>query len=171
MRPLSTALVAAALLAVSACGVDVSQSDDVDLQTDTIRAGLAALYAGADDSVEAQSECFADELTDRLAPDELLAAGLVQDDGEVPQSAPVLEVDVAGTWVDAAGACEPYVDVSARAAAARQPGLDVAAYAVCLGEALTPGRIREALVATLTGRYSSDPAARELSAAEVGCAG
>ena len=172
MRPVLAVVVAVVLVALGGCGMDVSQNDDVDLSETTVSAGLATLYAGDDTSavVLDESSCFASALLERLPLDRLVEAGLVRDDGQVAASAPVLDVDTAGAWVDAAASCIPYVEVSARAAAERLPGLDEAAYAVCVGGALAPARLHEALVATLTGAYSTDPAAQDLTAAEATCA-
>ena len=172
MRPVLVGVAAVALVALSGCGMDVLQNDDVDPQADTVRAGLATLYADHDTSaaVVAESTCFADALLDRLSLDQLVAAGLVEDDGQVTAAAPVLDVDVAGAWVDAADSCVPYAEVSARAAAVGSPGLDEAAYVACLEDAVAPDRVREALVATLSGDYSSDPAVADLTAAEARCA-
>lgn len=174
MRPLPALVVACAtVLALGACDVDVSQSDDREPVPADVRAGLAALWADGDTDPEVVAEggCFAEALTDRLTLDELVDAGLVRDDGEVTDAAPMLTVDVAGAWVDALDACTSYAEVAARTLAGRSAGLDEAAYAGCLGAALPPARVREALVATLTGRYATDPAAAELDAAARTCAG
>jgi hypothetical protein len=174
VRPV-LALVAAAAAAVTltACGADVSQNDDRDPVPAEVRAGLATLYAGDDPGPDVAREgaCFAGALTDRLTPDELVEAGLVGDDGRVVAAAPMLTVDVAGAWVDAIDACTTYADVAARTLAARFDGrLDETSYAVCLGASVPPDRVRAALVATLTGRYGTDPAVAELDAAVGDCA-
>ncbi|WP_148615282.1 hypothetical protein [Nocardioides rubriscoriae] len=174
MRPLP-ALVAAAVtvLGLGACDVDVSQDDDRAPVPAEVRAGLATLYAAGDTSpaVVAEAGCFADALTGRLTPAELVEAGIVGDDGRVVDAVPTLTVDVAGAWVDALDSCTPYVEVAARTLAARFDGrLDEASYAVCLGSTVAPDRVRAALVATLTGRYGTDPAVAELEAASGDCA-
>ncbi len=185
VRPLPALVAACAtVLALGACDVDVSQSDDREAVPADVRAGLAALWSAGDTDpgVVAEGGCFADVLTDRLSLDELVEAGLVRDDGEVVDAAPMLTVDVAGAWVDALDACTSYAEVAARTLAGRSAGLDgglggglgggldEAAYARCLGAAVPPARVREALVATLTGRYGTDPAAAELDAAAQDCA-
>ncbi|WP_139980034.1 hypothetical protein [Nocardioides litoris] len=173
---LSHAVPLAALLGallLGACDADIEQDDDVEPDRATVRTGLAALYAGADAGPEegAAADCFADALLDRLSVDQLVEAELVQDDGTVPPSAPQLDVDTAGAWVDASESCTPYVETSARALAAQSKGkVDTAAYTACLTEAITPERLREALVATLVGDFSSDPAVAELSTAQAECA-
>jgi hypothetical protein len=168
-------LLAACLLLVCGCDPNViEQNDDVEPETGTVREGLVALYAGPDPTYQATTEgqCFADALLERVSLDELVTIGVVGDDGRVPPMAPMLTRDVAEAWVDAAGSCASYAAVSARALAARTSGLrvDEDAYADCLTAAIPPERAREALVATLTGDWSGDPAAEELRDAEAGCA-
>jgi hypothetical protein len=173
VRPVLALLAAAAAtFALTACDADVSQSDDREPVPDRVRTGLAALYAGPSPSAEvaAEGECFADALDERLTLDQLVDAGLVRDDGEATEVAPMLDVDVADAWVDAMGACTTYVDVATRTALADDPGLAPTAYADCLTGAVPDGRVREALVATLTGRFGTDPAAVELAAAQERCA-
>jgi len=139
---------------------------------DTVREGLAVLYAGDAPTPEvlAEGECFAAALTDRLTLDELVDAELVQDDGQVVASAPVLDADVAGAWVDSVESCAPFVEVSTRALATQSKGrLDETSYAACLEDALDPAQVRAALVATLTGRFDT-PDVQALSAAQADCA-
>ena len=159
------------------CGCDpnvIEQNDDVEPETGTVREGLVALYAGPDPTYRATTEgqCFADALLERVSLDELVTIGVVGDDGRVPPMAPMLTRDVADAWVDAAGSCASYAVVAARALAARTTGMriDEEAYADCLTAAIPSDRAREALVAALTGAWSSDPAAAQLREAEAGCA-
>ena len=173
MRPVLALLTAAATtLALTACNADVSQSDDRDPAPDRVRAGLASLYAGPSPSADvlAEGECFAAALLDRVSLDELVDAGLVRDDGEAAEVTPMLDVDVADAWVDAMGSCTSYAEVAARVAVARDPALDQATVASCLDDAVDADRVRQALVATLTGRFGTDPAAAELEAAQGTCA-
>lgn len=170
MRPV-LALLAALLL--GGCGFEVSQDDDVDPDAATVRTGLAALWSGPDAAPEvvAEGECFADALTERLSLDELVEAGIVEDDGTVGPDTPMLDVDTAGAWVDAAAACTPYAEIAGRTLAARFEGrLDADAYAACLDASLPADRVREALVATLSGGFATDPAVAELQAAVTPCA-
>lgn len=174
MRPV-LALLAAATGAVllSGCGFEISQDDDVEPDAGTVRAGLAALWSGPDASPEltAEGECFADALTGRMSLDELVSAGVVGDDGTVGPDVPMLDVDTAGAWVDAAAACTPYAEIAGRTLAARFEGrLDADAYAACLDASVPADRLREALVASLSGGYATDPAAADLQAAVTPCA-
>jgi hypothetical protein len=172
VRLLLVPLVAIAALLLG-CDADVDQDDDVEPVPDAVRTGLAALYAGDDPTpdVTAESECFADGLLERRTLDELVDAGLVDDDGTVPPVAPILDVDTAEAWVDAADACTPYAEVSARALTAQSKGrLDGETYLACFTAEIAPERVREALVATLTGAFSSSPAVQDLSTAQATCA-
>ncbi|MEO9324014.1 hypothetical protein ABFT23_11020 [Nocardioides sp. C4-1] len=172
MRALLVPFVAVALMALAACDDDtLQQNDDAPPERSIVEPGLARLYAGglSGADVEAESACFATGLLDALTLDDLVDAGVVGDDGVVVETAPMLTVDVATAWVDAAGACAPYPEVAARAEALRTPGLDEAGFARCLDAAVEPARVHEALVASLSGRFDTDPAAAELTAAQESC--
>jgi hypothetical protein len=174
VRPVLAVLAASAgVLLLGGCGFDVSQDDDVEPDAGTVRSGLAVLWSGPDPSGEvvAEGKCFADALMDRLSVDELVGAGIVQDNGRVAVAVPKLTVDVASAWVDAAGSCTPYAEVAGRVLASRFEGrLDGASYAACLDGTVSVDRVRAALVASLSGGYGSDPAVPELEAAGVTCA-
>lgn len=172
MRPVLAALAVLPLL-LGGCGFDVSQDDDVEPSMGTVRSGLAELWSGpgASGEVVAEGECFAGALMERLSLDELVEAGIVQDDGSVAVAVPMLTVDAASAWVDAAGSCTPYAEVAGRVLAERFEGrLDGSGYAVCLEGTVGADGLRSALVASLSGDYGSDPAVRELEAAGVTCA-
>lgn len=173
MRAHLVPLCAVAVLAFSACDNDtIQQNDDVAPERSVVEPGLARLYAGGltGADVEAEGACFAGGLLDVLGLDDLVEAGIVGDDGVVVESAPMLTVDVATAWVDAAEACAPYPEVAARAAAASTPGLDRAAFADCLANSIEPSRVRSALIASLAGRFDTDPAVDDLTVAQESCA-
>ncbi|QCW52194.1 hypothetical protein FE634_20395 [Nocardioides dongxiaopingii] len=166
--PALAALTGLATLVLGGCDADLNQTDDHDAQPDVVRAGLVDLYAGdatdpAPADVLAEGGCFADALLDAVSLDELVAAEVVDDKGQVVETLPVLDVDVAGAWVDAFTGCVDY-----RVAAARGAGLagdlDAAAFLRCLDAAVPPGDVPAALVDTLTGRSDSAAATALLDA-------
>jgi hypothetical protein len=145
LAPLAAPLAAAvAVLALGGCDADFSQNDDVSPRVVTAHAGIALLYAGPapTSQVLGEGECFATELLDRLTLDQLVDAEIVRDDGTVAVSPPMLDVDVAGAWVDAAGSCTPYAEVAARSAAEQAPSLDETARTSDPGSHGGPGGVR-----------------------------
>ena len=80
------------------------------------------------------------------------------DDGGAVEQLPPLPDDLAELAADATLACVDVVESSTRAVTSVRKGdLDPKAYADCLAEAVPPEEQREALVATMAGRYD-DPA-------------
>lgn len=137
-----------------------------------MREGLATAFAGGNPRPRdlAAGHCFADRLLETTTPEQLREGGLVADDGAGVRRLPPLPDDLAGTAADAQLECVDVAEASARAlTSVRKGDLDPAAYGVCLVAAVPPEARREALVATLTGRYD-DPAAARLASAQVDCA-
>ena len=125
---------------LTGCKADFAQNDDVEPQEADVRAGLVELYTLDDETpdVVAEGGCFADALLARLSLDELVQAGVVEDDGSVTVAIPMLDVDVAESWVDAQAACVDYVVPSTRALVDHGAvGLDETAYAACFEAALS----------------------------------
>ncbi len=138
-----------------------------------VRDGLARAFAGSDPTLRQQrdSACFARELVDRADPEQLREGGLVAEDGTAVRRLPPLPEDLAELAADAQLACVDLVEASTRAlTSVRKGDLDATAYADCLVEAVPPDAQREALVATLAGRYDDDAVTR-LADAQVSCAG
>ena len=137
-----------------------------------VRDALAAAYAGDRSSPEERAEaaCFAEELVERADVATLQAAGLLDQDGTVPDPLPVLDEEVAGAWVDAQEACADFVEVSTRALTAQSKGrLDAEAYAACLRAELTAEQLREAQVQALSGQMAG-PEVAALTQAQGTCA-
>lgn len=134
--------------------------------------GLAELYAGdhAQPSDRRTGQCFAEALLERTDVEALRAGGVLDDSGAVVRQLPVLEPALAEAWVEAQFECVDYVEESTRAQAAQsRGGIDRAAYAGCLRDAITTAQVKAAVRATLTGAWDA-PAVRRLSAAQAGCA-
>ncbi len=161
--------VVVALTALTGCDTDVSQDDDRDPTADVVREGLVGLYAGdaTGPDVEGEAGCFADALLDRVTPEDLVVAEVVEDKGRVADAVPMLDVDLAGAWADAVLGCADYGALAARQAQ-RTAEVDPAAYAACVDAAVPEPTVREALVADLTGTYDSRPVTL-LSEAERRC--
>ncbi|WP_432478095.1 hypothetical protein [Nocardioides sp. GXQ0305] len=137
-----------------------------------VRAGLAAAFAGSDPTPRetAAGECFAEELLASATPEQLQEGGLVADDGGAVQELPTLPEELAGLAADATLACIDVVEASTQAVTSVRKGdLDPRAYADCLLEAVPPKAQRDALVATMAGRYD-DPAVTRLGNAQADCA-
>jgi hypothetical protein len=164
---------AAALLLTACSGDEPSDEEGAGPDRTVVEEGLAALFAG-DHASERDGEsgaCFAEELVDRAGVERLTEAGVLADDGRVVEALPTFDEETAGLWVDAQLACVDYVEESTEALAAQTKGeLDREVYAACLRDAITDGAIREAMVATLMGRFDA-PAVTTLSDAQVGCRG
>lgn len=163
-------LLLAACGLLTSCGMDVSQSDDREPQADAVRDGLAALWAGTSPEPEALEEgrCFAAALTERVPLDDLVEAGVVADDGTVAETVPMLTLDVADAWVDALADCTTYAVTAARGAGLSDPDA-VDALVTCLDAAVPVDQQRRGLIATLTGRFGTNPDARRLATAQDGC--
>lgn len=137
-----------------------------------VRAGLASAFAGTNPTgrEEAAGDCFADELMATATPAQLEEGGLVAEDGGAVEQLPPLPDDLAELAADATLACVDVVESSTRAVTSVRKGdLDPKAYADCLAEAVPPEEQREALVATMAGRYE-DPAVIKLGTAQASCA-
>ncbi|WP_167736762.1 hypothetical protein [Nocardioides sp. 1609] len=166
--PRLAALAGVATLVLGGCDADLHQTDDHPAQPDVVRAGLVDLYAGdevASADVLAEAGCFADALLDVVSLDDLVAAEVVDDKGQVVETLPVLDVDVAGAWVEAYTGCVDYRVAAARGAG-RAGDLDAAAFLRCFDAAVPPDDVPAALVDTLTGRSDSAAAAALLGAQE-----
>ena len=137
-----------------------------------VRAGLAAAFAGADPTQQERTagDCFADELMGAATPEQLQEGGLVADDGGAVDQLPPMPDELAGLAADATLACVDVVEASTQAiTSARKGDLDPKVYAACLLEAVPPAAQREALVATMAGKYD-DPAVVRLGDAQASCA-
>ena len=137
-----------------------------------MRQGLVTAFAGGDPRPRdvADAECFADRLLETATPEQLREGGLVADDGGGVRRLPPLPDELAALAADAQLACVDVVEASTRAlTSVRRGDLDPTAYAACLRGAVPPEVQREALVATLAGRYD-DPAVSTLAEAQVSCA-
>lgn len=163
-------LVLTALVAVSACSDDSEPPSDYDAAA--VRDGLGALFAG-DHAAERDTEvgtCFAEAFTDATSPEELRAAGVLDERFDVVAELPPLSPEVAGKWVDAQFACTDFVGESARAQTKVTKGsIDTEAYAACLGDALTDDQIRDGMVDALTGDWQG-VALAALGGAQTDCA-
>ncbi len=137
-----------------------------------IRFGIGALFAGdhPGDQETADGTCFAKELTERVDPDQLRDAGLLDPSYEVVPTLPNLPTEVARAWVDAQFTCTDFVEASTRAQVkVTKGGIDQRAYAECLRGELSEEDQRAAVEATLTGSFDAPEVAR-LSAAQSTCA-
>lgn len=140
--------------------------------SESVRAGLVRLWAGdaSDPRTERTGACFADAVLARFSRDELVAAGVVGDDGAVVDTLPPLGEAAARRWVDAQFACTDFVEASTRALAAQARGrLDKQQYAACLRRRVSDAQLREAVAATLTGEFQA-PEVGRLSRAQAACA-
>jgi len=178
MRLTVVCLLVAGLTACSSGGEpsgeepSTSSSASASYDEDAVRQGLADAFAGTDPTkreVDA-GECFADELVATASPEQLEEGGLVGKDGGGVEQLPPLPDELAGLAADATLACIDVVESSTRAVTSVRKGdLDPKEYAACLVEAVPRDAQREALVATLAGRYD-DPAVTRLGSAQAGCA-
>lgn len=163
-------LVLTALVAVGACSNDSEPPSEYDAAV--VRDGLGALFAG-DHAAAGDTEvgtCFAEAFTDATSPEELRAAGVLDERFDVVAELPPLSPGVAGKWVDAQFACTDFVEESARAQAKVTKGrIDTEAYAACLGDALTDDQIRDGTVDALTGDWQG-VALAALGRAQTDCA-
>ncbi len=137
-----------------------------------VRAGLADAFAGTNPTRREMTagDCFADELLASATPEQLQEGGLVADDGGAVEGLPPLPDELAELAADATLACVDVVESSTRAiTSVRKGDLDPKVYARCLSDAVPPDAQREALVATMAGRYD-DPAVTALGTAQASCA-
>ena len=104
-----------------------------------MRPALVALWTGSDAGGDTEAgECSADALLERLDPEALVAAGVLDVDGAAAPDQPRLDPETAAAWVDAQFACSDFVEESTRALTAQTKGrLDARTYARCLEAALT----------------------------------
>ncbi len=167
LRPV---LVLIALASLSACSNESEPPSDYDAAV--VRDGLAALFAG-DHAGPGDTEvgaCFARELTDATSPQELRAAGVLDERFDVVAALPPLPDELADTWVDAQFACTDFVEESTRAQEKVTKGrIDTEAYAGCLREALTEEQMRAGTADALTGDWQGEDLA-ELGRAQSDCA-
>jgi len=142
LRLVLCAALAGATLA--GCDLSVAQDADVAPTEDGARAGLIRLYGGP----EHEGTCFADALLSAVTLEQLVAAEIIEDDGEVAAALPQLTPDVAAAWVDAATTCTPPTP--------------------CLTRRMSTARLRDGRIAVLTGDLDG-PEARAAIAAEEAC--
>lgn len=149
-----------------------ASSSAVPVDESVVRTDLADLFTGSDGAGTrpADGRCFADALLERVPLDDLVAAGLVDSSGRVPDALPALDPALAEQWVDAQSSCVDYVAASTAALQAQSKGrLDAAAYRRCLRTALSPAAVREAQVQALSGGMGG-PAVADLADAQSRCA-
>ena len=171
LRPVLV-LIALAALGVSAAGCSSEGEPPADYDAAVVRDGLAALFAG--DHPEAQDsragDCFAGRFTSETTPEELRAAGLLDEKYDVVAGLPVLSPGLAEKWVDAQFACTDFVAESTRAQVKVTHGrLAPDAYAACLRELMPEADLRAAVVETLTAQWDGEHVSR-LGAAQSDCA-
>ena len=178
MRLTVVCLLAALLTACSggsdepADSTSPSASSTASYDEAAVRAGLAAAFAGTDPTQEEKTagDCFADELMTTATPEQLQEGGLVADDGGAIDQLPPMPEELAGLAADATLACIDVVEASTKAITSVSKGkLDPKVFADCLLAAVPPDAQREALVATMAGRYD-DPAVKRLGDAQASCA-
>jgi hypothetical protein len=147
-------------------------SSAVPVDESVVRTDLADLFTGSDGAGTrpADGTCFADALLERVPVEDLVAAGLVDSSGRVPDALPTLDAALAEQWVDAQASCVDYVAASTAALQAQSKGrLDAASYRRCLRTALSPAELREAQVQALSGGMGG-PAVADLADAQSACA-
>ncbi|WP_134740446.1 hypothetical protein [Nocardioides sp. 503] len=157
--------------APSATSSTSSGATSGDVDEAALRDGLVGLWVGDDRGPEdtATGECFADALLAASTPEDLRAAGILDDTGAVVAELPVLDEQGAGLWVDAQLACTDFVAESTRAQVAATKGkVDRTAYTECLRDALSEEEQRAAAIASLQGDLSGDAVAA-LSQAQLTC--
>jgi hypothetical protein len=151
---------------------DGGPGDGPTADPSTIRSGLAALFAGDHPGARenAEGECFAQELTAAVSPEQLRSAGVLDASYDVVEEPPPLPDDVAGDWAEAQLTCADFVEASTRAQVKVTKGnLDSQAYAACLRQELTRDEIRAAVSASLMGNFDAAEV-NVLSAAQSSCA-
>lgn len=168
-RPVLVLIALVALGVSAACSSGGEPPDDYDAAV--VRDGLAALFAG--DHPEAQDAeagaCFAEAFTEGTTPEELRAAGLLDERYDVVAVLPTLAPEVAEAWADAQFACTDFVEESTRAQIKVTKGrLDPDAYAACLRGLMSDADLRAAVVETLTGQWDGEHVSR-LGAAQSDC--
>lgn len=168
-----TLLAATSLPALVGCTAD-AEADTVASSAASpaeVRAGLVDLYAGerATSDDVAAAECFADDLLERVTPDELRDGGVLDASFRTREKAATLDRTLAVAWVEAQMTCTDFVEESTEAQEALTKGhLDADAYAACLEGRLDDDTIRDASVSTLMARFD-DPAVGEMSVAQSEC--
>lgn len=171
-RALLSLVITTAVLAllVGCSNNDPATPDPTTTASTDPRPGLAALYAG-DDAEPADlrdGRCFAEALVG--SGFDLEAAGLVDEGGEVPTTAPPFDEATAQAWVDAQLGCVSYLDAATRAVLVQSKGaVDAASFRACLADGLTEEQARTALVDALLGDFSS-VAVNRFSTTQADCA-
>ena len=174
-RMVMTGLVISLTLVLSGCQSDGGDPEAGSRPTPdppAIREGLASLFAGdhPGSRENAEGQCFAEELTAAVSPEELQSAGVLDASYDVVSEPPPLPEDVASAWADAQLACADFVEASTRAQVKVTKGdLDQQAYAACLRQRLTDDDIRAAVAASLGGDFDA-PEVSALSTAQADCA-
>lgn len=137
----------------------------------TVRSALVDLYAGgrAAGNDPTAAECFADDLLERVTPEQLRDGGVLDDAFAPRAEATTLDRPVAEAWTAAQMTCTDFVAQSTEAQEVLTKGrLDADAYAACLDGRLDEATIREASISTLMARLD-DPAVGEMSLAQSEC--
>lgn len=164
------ALVALAGPSLNACSSEGEPPQDYDAAV--VRDGLGALFAG--DHPEARDTeagvCFAQAFTEDTTPQELRAAGVLDERFDVVADLPTLTPGLAEKWVDAQFACTDFVAESTRAQVKVTKGrIDPDAYATCLRGLMSELDLRAAVLETLTAQWDGEHVSR-LGAAQSDCA-
>lgn len=165
-------LLAATLLGLAGCGGEAEADVTAASAPAEVRAALVELYsggraAGADPTA---AECFADDLLERMTPEELRDGGVLDDTYAPRKQKTALDRPVAEAWTAAQMTCTDFVAQSTEAQEVLTEGrLDADAYAACLGGRLDEATIRDASVATLMARLD-EPVVGEMTLAQSECA-
>lgn len=161
-------LIAATWPALAACA---GEAEAEVVSAPAVREALVDLYAGGraagDDPTAA--ECFADDLLERVTPEELRDGGVLDESFEPRAEATALDRPVAEAWTAAQMSCTDFVEQSTEAQEVLTKGrLDARAYATCLDGRLDEATVREATVSTLMASLD-DPAVARMSRAQSEC--
>ena len=130
-----------------------------------------ALWTGSDAGGDTEAgECFADALLERLDPEALVEAGVLDVEGAAAPDQPRLDPETAAAGPTPSSRCSgPPSRKSTRALTAQTKGkLDARTYARCLDSALTEQELRDAVEQSLQGRFD-DAAVTRLSRAQRTC--
>lgn len=161
-------IAAATLPSLAACA---GEAEAEVVSAPAVREALVDLYAAGraagDDPTAA--ECFADDLLERVTPEELRDGGVLDESFEPRAGATALDRPVAEAWTAAQMSCTDFVEQSTEAQEVLTKGrLDARAYATCLDGRLDEATVREATVSTLMARLD-DPAVARISRAQSEC--
>ncbi len=159
------------LAACSGAAMSEETAAPNDSNTNAVRGELISLFSGEHPGQDgsAAGECFADDLLERVTPQQLRAGGVLDTEYGVNREVTALERTVAEAWTDAQLACTDFVAESTKAQVALTSGkIDEASYAACLNKRLDDDTIRSATVARLMAEWSH-PTVKKLVVAQSTC--